>query len=169
MPHLELEIAADGWTQGGLDPEAMSTRVNEALEACLPDVPRGREVAVLLTGDAALADLNAEWRGKSGPTNVLSFPAPDLPGAPADAPLGDIALALETLMREAAAQVKPLPHHFAHLLTHGLLHLLGYDHETSAEAEVMEELETRILARLGIPCPYDGPVDLSAPAERTDR
>jgi len=117
--------------------------------------------AVALSSNDAVRRLNAAYRGKDKPTNVLSFPAPELPpklpDELADAEpraLGDVVLALETLIDEAAAAGIPLAHHFQHLLIHGLLHLIGYDHEDDAEAEEMEALETVLLARLGIPDPY---------------
>jgi probable rRNA maturation factor len=114
--------------------------------------------AVALSSNDAVRRLNAAYRGKDAPTNVLSFPAARPPGTAADEPrvLGDVVLALETLNAEAAAAAIPPAHHFQHLLIHGLLHLLGYDHETDAEAERMEALETTLLARLGIPDPYAG-------------
>jgi probable rRNA maturation factor len=119
----------------------------------------GAEVSVLLCDDAAIAALNARWRGHEGPTNVLSFPAPHREGVALGAdrptPLGDIAIAFETVAREAADQGKPLPDHLAHLVVHGFLHLLGYDHELEGEAERMERLERDILAEIGIPDPYD--------------
>jgi probable rRNA maturation factor len=98
--------------------------------------------------------LNRTWRGKDKPTNVLSFPAPEQPGAAGPRHLGDIALAFETLARESEEESKELAHHFAHLIVHGVLHLLGYDHEVEAEAEIMEALEVKALARLGITDPY---------------
>ncbi len=113
--------------------------------------------AVALSSNAAVRELNAAYRGKDAPTNVLSFPAPALPpGITAEGPreLGDVVLALETLVDEAKAAGVPPTHHFQHLLVHGVLHLMGYDHETDAEAERMEALETALLARLGIPDPY---------------
>ena len=113
--------------------------------------------AVALSNNDAVRRLNAAYRGKDKPTNVQSFPAPDLPETLADAEpqaLGDVVLALETLIDESAAAGIPLAHHFQHLLIHGLLHLIGYDHESDAEAEEMEALETALLARLGIPDPY---------------
>ena len=114
----------------------------------------GVVVSLCLADDAALRALNARWRGIDKPTNVLSFPA-----APSDrvgqaSTLGDIALAYETLAREAEDLGVPLADHYRHLLAHGFLHLIGYDHETDAEAERMEALETRILARLGATDPY---------------
>jgi probable rRNA maturation factor len=108
------------------------------------------EVSLLLGDDAAIAVLNREWRGKEGPTNVLSFPA----AAPAQGLLGDIALAAETIVTEANSQGKAFPAHAAHLAVHGFLHLLGYDHETAPEAEAMEERERVILRALGIADPY---------------
>jgi probable rRNA maturation factor len=119
-------------------------------------------VAVVLTDDAAIRALNRDWRKLDKPTNVLSFPAPQRPAASAipsiagEAPalLGDIVIAYETTAREAAAEGKPLSHHLAHLAVHGFLHLLGYDHESDADAQDMERLEARILARLDVPDPY---------------
>jgi probable rRNA maturation factor len=107
-------------------------------------------VAILLTDDAAIQDLNARFRGKDAPTNVLSFPAPET----ARPHLGDVALAYGVCAREAEAQGKTLEHHLMHLTAHGVLHLLGYDHQTDAEAEAMEALERRILAGLDAPDPY---------------
>src|ERR1700722_8280886 len=113
----------------------------------------GSDVSLCLADDAALRALNLSWRGIDKPTNVLSFPA--APGRPGEATtLGDIALAYETLAREAENLGVPLADHYRHLLAHGFLHLIGYDHETDAEAERMEALETRILARLGVGDPY---------------
>jgi len=113
------------------------------------------ELAIVLTDDSAIRALNRDWRGKDEPTNVLSFPAQE-PGADRRAPrmLGDIVIAYETAAREAEVEGKPLVHHLAHLAVHGFLHLVGYDHEASEEADAMEGLEVAILARLGVPDPY---------------
>ncbi len=119
--------------------------------------PESAEVSLCLADDAALRALNARWRGIDKPTNVLSFPAPVAAVAQesgAVMSLGDIALAYETLAREAENLGVPLADHYRHLIAHGFLHLIGYDHETDAEAERMEALETRILARLGAADPY---------------
>nr|WP_305790477.1 rRNA maturation RNase YbeY [Candidatus Phycosocius bacilliformis] len=119
--------------------------------------PSVQSVAVLLTDDARVQALNAQWRQQDKPTNVLSFPAAEslsdisLAG---EIGLGDIALAYETCAREAAEQGKSLKHHATHLLVHGLLHLLGYDHEADDDAAEMEGLEREILASLGIADPY---------------
>ena len=122
-----------------------------------------REAAVVAFGDdAAVRVLNARYRGKDAPTNVLSFPAagpviepyigPDAEGE--TRPLGDIVLARETVMREAVEQAVDFSHHVTHLIVHGVLHLLGYDHGVDAEAEEMEALEIEILSELGIDNPY---------------
>jgi probable rRNA maturation factor len=114
----------------------------------------GGMVSLCLADDAALRALNARWLGIDKPTNVLSFPSSS-GGRLGDATmLGDIALAYETLAREAENLGVPVADHYRHLLAHGFLHLIGYDHETDAEAERMEALETRILARLGAADPY---------------
>ncbi|MEZ5668424.1 MAG: rRNA maturation RNase YbeY [Alphaproteobacteria bacterium] len=122
---------------------------------------RGRiaELTVVFDDDAAVRSLNARWRGKDRPTNVLSFPAatPAELAAPAAAMpllLGDVVLAYETCRAEAEADGKRLADHVAHLVVHGVLHLLGHDHREEAEAERMEALETAILAGLGVADPY---------------
>jgi len=110
---------------------------------------RGRQTLVVaLADDAAVQALNRRDRGFDKPTNVLSYPSGRRQ------PLGDIVLARETVAREARAQRKTLDQHLTHLVMHGTLHLLGYDHERDADALIMEALETRLLARLGIPDPY---------------
>jgi probable rRNA maturation factor len=114
-----------------------------------------RSVNVLFTSDAELRILNRDFRGKDAATNVLSFPAvaTPLPDG-SEIHLGDIALAFETVQREAEEQGKPLLHHVSHLIVHGTLHLLGYDHESKEAADAMEQREQNILATLGIPDPY---------------
>jgi probable rRNA maturation factor len=128
---------------------------------------RGAEACVVLGDDALLRSLNRTYRGKDKPTNVLSFPFGETPGAFGDTDepgglgdaaqprhLGDVVLTVETLREEAAEQGIPPVHHLQHLVVHGLLHLIGFDHETEPEAEVMERLETQILAALGVADPY---------------
>ncbi len=110
----------------------------------------GPGVTILLTDDATIQDLNARFRSKDAPTNVLSFPA----AASAHPHLGDLALAHGVCAREAAAQGKSLADHLSHLVVHGLLHLLGHDHEDDAPAEAMEALERVILSELGVADPY---------------
>ncbi len=116
------------------------------------------EVTVTLTNDAAIRILNRDHRGKDKPTNVLSFPLWDsisaIPCVGEAVPIGDIVVAFETIKREAIEQSKPLKDHFSHMLIHGFLHLLGYDHIKNEEAEIMEALEIKILGKLGIKNPY---------------
>ena len=151
---LDISAPSSGWRKL---PRAR-TIARETIAVCVSEsgfaARDGAEVSLLLTGDAEVRTLNARWRGQDKPTNVLSFPA-----APADRlsdspALGDIALAFETLAREAEAAGVSLADHYRHLVTHGFLHLIGYDHETDEEAERMEALEKRILARLGVADPY---------------
>ena len=113
------------------------------------------EISVVLADEAMVRTLNRDHRGKDKPTNVLSFPIGTAGGVDA-APtmLGDVVLACETVMAEAAAQGKSVADHLRHLVVHGVLHLTGHDHEDDAEAERMERLETRILADLGVGDPY---------------
>lgn len=127
-----------------------SRLVKRAAEAALAAEGEEGEIAFLLTDDARMQALNRDHRGKDAPTNVLSFPA----AGPDEAFLGDIALGLETLEREAGEQGKSLEDHLTHLVVHGVLHLLGYDHMEADEAEAMEGLETRILTGLGVSDPY---------------
>ena len=159
MTDNEIDIAVEDarWEQAVPDLEAFATRAVEAGLAILPDSGKGPvEISVLLADDATVQALNRTWRNKDKPTNVLSFPAAEQPLQPGMArPLGDVVLAYDTLVRESAEQSKPFEHHFAHLLVHGTLHLLGQDHETGeAEADAMEALEVAALATLGIPDPY---------------
>jgi probable rRNA maturation factor len=115
--------------------------------------PAQGAVTVIVEDDARIRALNKLWRGLDKPTNVLSFPSPDSQPGPART-IGDIAISYETAAREAAAEAKPLAGHVAHLAVHGFLHLLGYDHESDADAEEMEGLERVILARIGVSDPY---------------
>jgi len=160
---IDIAIESPSWAAVA-DLEALVRRsVDAAAETVALDAPEGSELSVLFCDDAMIRQLNKDWRGKDKATNVLSFPALQPEGTDGPRLLGDIALAFETTQREAAAEGKPLEEHVAHLLVHGFLHLLDHDHETTAEAEAMEQLETRILARLGIADPYAG----SDPVEAT--
>src|SRR5580692_9889690 len=164
MPHsanpiTEVLVVADCW-QDEPDAEAVIQRAIAIAAATVEADVGDAELAVMLTDDSGIRTLNSNWRGIDKPTNVLSFPALQGEGArkPGDAPpmLGDIAIAYETMRREADEEAKPFDHHLSHLAVHGFLHLIGYDHETEADAEAMESLEIEILARLGIPDPYAG-------------
>jgi probable rRNA maturation factor len=112
------------------------------------------EICVTLSDDRSVAALNGRWRGKGAPTNVLSFPAPRHSGTDTARFLGDIILAFETVEREAGGEGKTIEDHVAHLVVHGLLHLLGYDHMTDDDAQIMEALEIRALATIGVADPY---------------
>jgi probable rRNA maturation factor len=159
LPLTEVLVVADCW-QDEPEAEAVIQRaIAAAAEAVDADVGDA-ELAVMLTDDFGIRTLNNNWRSIDKPTNVLSFPAlqPSGPRGEDDAPrmLGDIAIAYETMHREAGEEQKPFDHHLSHLAVHGFLHLLGYDHEEDDDAEVMEALEQRILAQLGVPDPYAG-------------
>jgi probable rRNA maturation factor len=153
---LRLDVVEDDGDWSRLRPIApLIDSVARALGEHL-DRSGAATATLALSSDAHVRALNLKWRGQDKATNVLSFPAVPLPGAPAEVRvfLGDIALAAETLFRESAqAEIEP-SHHFQHLVVHGLLHLLGYDHEAESEAVVMEDLEIRILASLGVANPY---------------
>jgi probable rRNA maturation factor len=157
LPIPDVLVVAECWLAEP-DAEAVIHRAI-ATAAEIANADHGEaELAVMLTDDAGIRTLNSNWRGIDKPTNVLSFPAlqPTGPVGPDDAPrmLGDIAIAYQTTRQEADAERKPFEHHLSHLAVHGYLHLIGYDHENDADAELMEGLETEILAQLGIPDPY---------------
>jgi probable rRNA maturation factor len=162
---VEILIESEAWR---MLPEAEDI-VRRAIAATCPHPTLPREggrvgwrghrnavLSVLLCDDATIGRLNGQWRGQRKPTNVLSFPAPPLQGVVRDEkiPLGDIAIAYETLAREAEENGKTVSEHLSHLVVHGFLHLLGYDHHMDDEAERMERLERDILARIGVADPY---------------
>ena len=168
----ETIIEDDRWETFGLD--AMAERAALATLSHLDLAAEDFEIAVMGCDDQRIAVLNADFRGKPQPTNVLSWPSEDLaaedPGAMPFAPepefegeahhLGDLALAFETCVREAAEHKKPAGDHVTHLIVHGVLHLLGYDHIRDVDATLMERLEVEILGNLGLSDPYreiDGP------------
>jgi probable rRNA maturation factor len=132
------------------------TTVKRAISAAAEAVSTSPvELAIVLGDDSAIRTLNRDWRGKNAPTNVLSFPAAAPGKGRAVSPyIGDIVIAYQTTAREAADEGKPFNHHLAHLAIHGFLHLLGYDHDNDRDADKMERLERKILARLAIPDPY---------------
>jgi probable rRNA maturation factor len=145
---IEVVIEAPAWRIA--EPRARTlARAAAAATLAAERRPKTTGLVILLADDDRLRALNAAFRSKDAPTNVLSFPAAGAGGA-----LGDIALALGVCAREAAEQGKTLAAHLQHLTAHGVLHLLGYDHETDAEAEAMEARERAILASLGIADPY---------------
>ncbi len=152
---VDIAIEAGGWA----GEEALRAVIERAAGAVFAeigqDAPEDAELSLLFTDDAHIRVLNRDWRGKDKPTNVLSFPAFEVaPGDAVPPMLGDVALAFETVRSEAELEEKPFDHHLTHLIVHGLLHLLGHDHEEEDEAAIMEGLERAALARLAIPDPY---------------
>ncbi len=149
---IAIEIEHRAWDEI----PGLAAHAGRAVAAALAGRGEPGAVTLLFTSDAEMQILNRHWRGKDKPTNVLSFPSPeDMPLPRGEiAPLGDIVLAYETVQREAAEQGKSTIDHTTHLIVHGTLHLLGYDHKTEDEATVMENEERLILATLGIADPY---------------
>ncbi len=165
MQALDVLIEDDRWT--ALDLETFATTAATATLARLGHDPEACEVTIMACDDARIAVLNAEFRGKPTPTNVLSWPAeergakragdnprPPDPGLDGALELGDIAMSFDTCRAEAQAAGKPMAAHVTHLVVHGLLHLLGYDHERDPDAALMEGLEVEILGKLGLDDPY---------------
>ncbi len=156
---VDVIIEDPRWEALGLD--GLAGRAVSAVLSHL-SLTDAAEVVVMGCDDARIAGLNADFRGKPRPTNVLSWPseerAPGRPGAhpqhPSGPELGDIAIAYDTCVAEARAGGIPLGDHVLHLIVHGSLHLLGYDHEEDADGDLMESIETAILAELGVPDPY---------------
>lgn len=155
MPTSPLDIAIirndDHWPDGLED--VAERAVMEALSQSGAKIKGAAELSILLTNDAEQHELNMQWRGKDSSTNVLSFPQIE-PFGPVIGLLGDITLARETLEREAVDLDTSFTDHFTHLIVHGFLHILGYDHIDDEEALQMEHLETQILASLGVDDPY---------------
>ena len=146
MISIDLTISDDNWR--ALD--ELSGLIDRALGAAEAVAETPGEVSILLTDNDAMQALNAQFRDKDKPTDVLSFPAHEM-----DAPfLGDIAVGYEISAKDAAESGKTLPDHLAHLIIHGYFHLVGYDHMDEKEAEEMEDLERRALASIGVADPY---------------
>lgn len=165
---VDLVVEESAWTEALPDIEALAnTAAHLALSEAGLD-PARWTLCLLACDDDRMAALNHDFRGKAAPTNVLSWPAFELtpkhpgglPPTPPNAthgarqPLGDVAIALQTTRCEAEASAIPLKNHAIHLILHGSLHLLGFDHETDEDAETMERIETRALARIGVDDPY---------------
>jgi probable rRNA maturation factor len=169
---IDIATACSGWNRDCPDAESLVRAAAELAlmrgAAELELVWHGPvELSIVLADAPEQQRLNRDYRGKDAPTNVLAFPAWSL-GAeiPSGVPvlLGDVVLAIETIAREAKEQDKPLADHLRHLVVHGVLHLLGYDHNTCTEAAVMESQERSILAELGVPDPYRDPMSFIEPA-----
>lgn len=166
--NVELVVEERAWLDYLPDLQSIaSIAASSALTNSIQQVP-GASMALLACDDARIAQLNAEFRDNQSPTNVLSWPAFDLAptaagGVPSRPPvsahdnvlhLGDVAIALQTCLHESSTADRPLKNHCLHLILHGTLHLLGYDHQTEPDADVMEGIERKALAGLGIPDPY---------------
>ncbi|MGL4637376.1 MAG: rRNA maturation RNase YbeY [Beijerinckiaceae bacterium] len=159
-PVADLDVSVDVQRQSaawktisrvtGLARKAAKRALSMSGVAILP----GAEIAISLADDATVQASNKEWRAKDAPTNVLSFPSVPANRISRTPFLGDVILAFETVEREAITEEKPIEHHMMHLVVHGVLHVVGYDHMTKADAERMEALETLILASLAVPDPY---------------
>lgn len=155
-PSLDIRIQSRKWREI----EDLRPRILAAIEAALALVPirplADAELSLLLTDDRRIRIVNRDWRGFDKATNVLSFPAAPPEKIASSPVVGDIVIAFETVVREAEAEEKSVGDHLSHLVIHGLLHLLGEDHETEEQAQRMESLEAAALARLGIADPYAG-------------
>jgi probable rRNA maturation factor len=165
-PVVDIVVEDDRWDSIGLEPLALAAVHAGLAELGLPE--EGFTLCLMGCDDARILELNQGFRGKAKATNVLSWPSQErgaaIPGAIPERPqpgakddpesLGDIALSYDTCAAEAVAAGKPMTDHVSHLVVHGLLHLLGYDHVSEADAELMEATEVRILARLGLSDPY---------------
>ena len=149
---VEIERHGDAWRDAVFNRALIEQAARAAIRAA-PPLPQGTyQVTLVLTDDAEMRALNRTWRGKDAATNVLSFPAHEKVKGPGL--LGDVVIAFETTSKEARAQHIAFDDHVAHLVVHGTLHLLGYDHEHEADAERMESLETEVLAGLDMADPY---------------
>lgn len=160
---LELDVIVDvpAWLDALPAAEAICRRSATAAFHAAKKTEAAAEASVVLSNDARIKSLNAAWRGKDEATNVLAFPAMDIQKAGAAAgrsqpPLiiGDVIVAFETAVAEARVEGKDLADHLSHLVVHGMLHLLGYDHETDDEADEMESMEVAVLASVGVADPY---------------
>lgn len=154
-PKIAVLTRAAGWRHVLPGHVKLARRAAHATLDIAP-TPSAGEITIVFAGDAMVHRLNRDWRGRDKPTNVLAFPAGSGDGSPRQAPvlLGDVVLALETVAAEARQAGKPIADHVAHLIVHGVLHLLGHDHARQGAARRMEALEVRALARLGIGDPY---------------
>jgi probable rRNA maturation factor len=155
-PEVDVLVEAGTWAE----PESLHALAERAIGVAIafaspPTVPDS-ELSLVFSDDAHVRILNNRYRGKDSATNVLSFPAPSARPGFYGPLLGDIVLAQETVAREATDQGLSFDHHLTHLVVHGFLHLLGYDHEAEADATLMEAMETRILGHLGIADPHGG-------------
>ena len=153
---LGIDVATDSpqWTGSLPDVACLARRAARAAWLQAGDRERDAELSIVLADDALVRTLNRRYRNQDQSTNVLSFSAEDAAASGGPRLLGDVVLAFETVVLESRQQRKPFAHHLQHLCVHGVLHLLGHDHESEADAAAMERLEAAILASLNVPDPY---------------
>lgn len=164
-PDVDVMIEAEQWSAVQDLENLAKAAIGAVLAQTGQKIAEGSEVSLLFCGDSRMRELNKAWRGIDKPTNVLSFPAAEPDRLEQSLLLGDIAVAFETVERESRQEGKSLGDHVSHMVAHGFLHLLGYDHESATEADEMEEAEREALARMGIADPYAD----SVPAGEEDR
>jgi probable rRNA maturation factor len=155
LPALDILVEAGEWPPKARLRKIAAGVIEAAAIRLGLDLPEGAEVSIVFTDDAHIKSLNRKFRQKNKPTNVLSFPGAPAANGGIGPILGDVVLAQETVSKEAAAEGLTLEAHLAHLILHGFLHILGYDHEDDGEAQIMEGLETAILGGIGIADPYE--------------
>jgi probable rRNA maturation factor len=163
IPLIDISISSPLWRKPRHLRRLAEACVRETCLATGRVMPTAAEISLVLADDDQIRALNWRWRQIDASTNVLAFPAVQ-PKADLMPCLGDIVIAHETVAREAEAEVKPFDHHLSHLIVHGFLHLIGYDHDTAEQAEQMEAMERTALARLAIADPYRGAL-LEAPTQ----
>jgi probable rRNA maturation factor len=162
---IDVVIQAGNWTKVGIDNATVVACANALSNSSAWPFQQAVTATVALSTDSEVQQLNKTWRNKDQPTNVLSFPSPPSTRGETGLYIGDVILALETIQAEAHDLGIPQADHFKHLVIHGLLHLLGYDHETDTDAEAMEQLEIKILATLDVADPYGDGHDPKAQSE----
>lgn len=162
---IDVLIEAEAWAELDGMQELSEQAIRATLALTRFKIRKGAELSILLTDDAHIRRLNCEWRNQDKATNVLSFPAARVQTLATSQILGDIILAYETIKAEAMIEGKTLANHVKHLLVHGFLHILGYDHQNAKEAERMEALEIAILAHLNVANPYANSDLLPGPAQ----
>jgi probable rRNA maturation factor len=154
IPDTDVILEDPRWVDA-VNAELLASQAAAALFSLdVATLATSAEMSVLFCSDARMRELNFRWMGKDAPTNVLSFPAPETQANAGARHLGDIALAFETIGTEAKAEGKAMSDHAMHLLIHGMLHLIGFDHQTDDEADHMEAIESRVMKSLGLNDPW---------------